>query len=463
MQFEREIERAVRHQAASDTQTTKSQEELDLIVAAVKNSLANSQYDFSISNSIVLNQNGKKRFVKVFPGLYSTENVLCQCIKQILDRTFKVKYPNRNKTVKSLFEVLSAVKQMSDFTIIKFDFKDYFNSVSATYVFEKFLKAKLLNRFETDLIKNFAYKTRYTYAGFNTSNAMAEIAAKHFDDAIRQAFMSKGVLFFERYIDDSVLILNEHMDENEIKIILQKILRNVFHDNTINVGAKCKTRFNDSKFRYISRRAISAIPTSVDYLGYEFWFSLNSISNKNKIDIKYGITQAKRDKYNKRIDKLIWCYTNQFHTDFNNLELLRHRIAAFSSREVYLNKRFRSNVWKVKGFISNYGELRYLLGTDLVHNDTEVFLKNMIDDAFLRAGITKPYFLTGAQASSGYNLFENMKSNKTILLVDHIGYDYNSLVKLCSQIGISNFDSNGKRRGYGTLVRDYLIKVKVGY
>ena len=64
---------------------------------------------------------------------------------------------------------------------------------------------------------------------------------------------------------------------------------------------------------------------------------------------------------------------------------------------------------------------------------------------------------------NGYNLFENMKRNKTILLVDNIGYDYSSLKNLCKQIDISDTDACGKKRGYGTLVRDYLIKVKVGY
>ena len=56
-----------------------------------------------------------------------------------------------------------------------------------------------------------------------------------------------------------------------------------------------------------------------------------------------------------------------------------------------------------------------------------------------------------------------MKRNKTILLVDNIGYDYSSLKNLCKQIDISDTDAYGKKRGYGTLVRDYLIKVKVGY
>jgi hypothetical protein len=460
MQFAREIERAVRHQASSNPQTAKTKEEIDLIIDYVKSSLENSLYDFSNADSFVLRQNGNKRFVKQYANIYSTESILCQCIKQILDRVYKLKYPNRNKTIKSLFGFLIAVKQMSDFTVVKFDFKGYFNSVSATYVFEKFLKSKLLDRFEKDLIKDFANKTKYTYAGFSTSNAMAEIAAKHFDDAIRQAFASKGVLFFERYIDDSVLILNEHVEENEIKAILQKTLLSVFHDKSINAQVNCKTRFNENKFRYISKRSISGAPASIEYLGYEFWFSLN---NQNKIEIKYGITQAKRDKYNDRIDKLISCYTNNGHSDFNNLELLRHRIAAFTSRELYQNKYFRSNVWKVKGFISNYGELRYLLGTGLVQDDTETFLKNMVEDAFGRAGVPRPYFLAGSQSAPGYSLFENMIVNKTILLVDHAGYDYNSLVNLCRQVGINNIDANGKRRGYGTLVRDYLIKVKVGY
>lgn len=128
-----------------------------------------------------------------------------------------------------------------------------------------------------------------------------------------------------------------------------------------------------------------------------------------------------------------------------------------------MTKHFRSNIWRVKGFISNYGELRYFLDTGLVETNTEQYLKNMIDDAFDRAKIDKPYFLMGgAQLNCGYNLYGNMKANKTILLVDRIGYDYKSLVALCKQVGINSTDANGKRRGYGTLVRDYLIKIWVG-
>lgn len=106
----------------------------------------------------------------------------------------------------------------------------------------------------------------------------------------------------------------------------------------------------------------------------------------------YGITADKRKKYENRIDKLILSYTDPTSPDYNKLELLRHRIAAFSSREVYMTKHFRSNVWRVKGFISNYGELRYLLDTGLIETNTEKYLKNMIDDAFDRAKLTSHTF-----------------------------------------------------------------------
>lgn len=461
MGIEKEIERAVKRTIAFDKDTPyKSAAEQEKIISDIKSAFTGATFHFQNSKSLMLNQGGKKRLVKQYDDLYSPENILCQSIKQILDRTFKIKYSNRNKTTRTLFGVISAAIQMSDFTIVKFDFKDYFNSISSIYVFEKYLKYNVSNRHEIDLIKTFVYSTKYAYAGLCTSNAIAEIIARYFDEAVRQMFFSNGIIYYERYIDDSILILNEHMEEAEIKEKLEAVLLNIFHDKTIN-APKCRTKFNSKKFKYISRRKILNGILSVDFLGYEFFLSR---SGNSKIQIQYGITADKRKKYKDRIDKLILSYTDPTSPDYNKLELLRHKIAAFSSRAVYMTKHFRSNVWRVKGFISNYGELRYFLDTGLIETSTENYLKSMIDDAFDRARVDKPYFLMGgSKLNCGYNLYGNMRANKTILLVDHIGYDYKSLVALCKQIGINNTDKNGKRRGYGTLVREYLISVRVGY
>ena len=461
MSIEKEIERAVKRTIALDRTTpSKSDAEQAKIISDVKAAFDNSTFHFENLKSLILSQRGKKRLVKQYDDLYSPENILCQSIKQILDRSFKIKYPNRNKTTRTLFSVLSATIQMLDFTIVKFDFKDYFNSISSIYVFEKYLKYNIPDRHEIDLIKAFVYSTKYAYAGLCTSNAIAEIIAEYFDEAVKQMFFSNGVIYYERYIDDSILILNEHMEETEVKEKLEAILLNIFHDETIK-APKCHTKFNEKKFKYISRRKILSGSCSVDFLGYEFFLSP---TGKEKVEIKYGITEDKRKKYEDRIDKLILSYTDSTSPDYSKLELLRHRIAAFSSREVYMTKHFRSNIWRVKGFISNYGELRNFLDTGLVEASTESYLKNMINDAFDRAKISTPYFVMGeSKSNGGYNLYANMKRNKTILLVERIGYDYKSLVALCNQIGINNTDTNGKRRGYGNLVRDYLIKVKVGY
>ncbi len=461
MGIDKEINRAVKRISALDKDKRMTESEENDIIFNVKSSLENSNFNFNNTTYCILNQSGGKRFIKKYEDLYSVENILCQCIKQILDRVFKVRYPNRNKIIRELFDVLAATIQMSEFTIVKFDFKHYFNSVSSIYVFEKYLKHSLLDRQEIDLIKNFVYATEYSYAGLCTSNVIAEIIAKHFDEAVRQAFINTGLIYYERYVDDSILILNENIEEDDVKKILNNILLSIFHDNNIECKVKCTTKFKKKKFRYISSRNISKSRLSIDFLGYEFWFE----SNNNKIKIQYGITEEKRKKYADKIEKIINEYANSNGINQTyNLELLRHKIAAFSSRQVYITKHFRSYVWKVKGFISNYGELRNFLYTDSIEEDTEFFLKNMIDDAFEKINLAKPYFLKcGTNTKSGYNLYENMKKNKTLLLVDNIGYDYKSLVNLCKKIGISNIDSKGKRIGYDRLVREYLIKIGVGY
>ena len=455
MGIAREIERAVKKLISLDENgldefDKKVEENVDKVQIA----LENNSLDFGNLKSQTLTQNGKKRFIKSYEDIYSEQNILCQTIKQILDRSFKLKYPNRKKITASLFNILPAAIQMLDFTIVKFDFKDYFNSISSLYVFEKYLKSHISDREAVDLIKTFAESTKYAYAGLPTSNAIAEIIAVYFDEALKRDFFQNGIIYYERYIDDSVLILNEYMSEEAVKNKLNNILSTIYHDRTIE-SPKCRTKFNEKKFKYITRRNITSDKCTFDFLGYEFIFSKKE---KNSIDLKYGITEEKRNKYIKRVDRLISSYKDANSEDYNNLELLRHRIAAFSSRTVYVTKHYNSHTWKVKGFISNYGELRYFLDTKQIDEETKKFLKNMIKNAFEKADI-KPYFLHGG----GYNLFENMKVNKTILLVDRIGYDYKSLVKLCNQVGIKSTDKNDKQRGYGTLVRQYLIRINVGF
>lgn len=456
MSIKKEIERAVKKISLSNSKTST---ELKDIISNTLISYNNSSFNFAKLISLIVKQNLKKRLVKKYDDCYSPENVLCQCIKQILDRTFEIKYPNRNKISHDLFTTLSAITQMTDFTIFKFDFKDFFNSVSSIYTFEKYLKKSNLKYYENDLIKDYVYSTKYAFAGLCSSNTIVEIIAKNFDKLLCQEFSSHGIIFYERYIDDCILILNEDMKEEKIKETLKNILIEIFHDQSIE-NHQCKTEFNEKKFQYISKKKVLKEKCSVDFLGYEFYFELI----EKQIIIKYGITLEKRKKYEKRLNNLILYCKSLSLPEHDETELLRHMIRAFSSRSVYITKYYQSSIWRVKGFISNYGELRYLLDTELIEPETKEFLQNAIDNAF-NAVKFQPYFLTANKEKTecGYNLYGNMKSNKTILLVKHIGYDYRSLVTLCKQVRINILDAKGKKKKYGNLVKEYLIKIKVGY
>ena len=462
MRLYTEISRSVNHINATidskDSENKKTEDEVNVIITRVQNEFDNNSFDFSQYKSMTLTQGNKKRLVKKFEDIYSTENILCQSIKFILDREFKIKYPNRNKISKSLFNSIGVIKHMSDFTIIKFDFQDYFNSVSSVYVYDKLLKPKLSNRFEIDLIKKFAYETKYAYAGLQTSNAIAEIIAKEFDNALYEQFSQFGLLYFERYIDDGIIILNQHLSESNCSEIINHIIKNIFYSNDLSSIPKCITKMNLSKFKYVSKRnMVSEQLYTIDFLGYEFNFVKN-----DAINITYGITETKRKKYKRRIINIIKLYSEVSSKDYKKLELLRHRILAFTSRQVYISKKFKSNIWKVKGFISNYGELRYLLSSNLINKETKIYLEDIIVDSFKEIGVDIPYFLQN-KSKEAYSLYYNMKKNKTLLFEQSIGYSESALVELCKKINISTMDASGNKRGYGTLVREYLIKTKVGY
>ena len=310
MEIEKEIERAVRKIAALDTSPNrKSTEELNTFIAQAKAAAIDLTCNFSNTDSLTISKGGKKRFVKRYDQLYSCENILSQCIKKILDKTFKIRYPNRSKIIRELFNIVPAIIRMSNFTILKFDFKNYFNSISATYVFEKFIRLNISDRFELSLIEDYMYKTRYAYAGLPSSNAIAEIAGAAFDRAIMKVFQNSGLIYYARYIDDCVMILNDHMAQSELQKLLDHILSDIFYDTTIDCDKKCKTKYNTSKSSYISTQKLRASPPTIcsfDFLGYEF--ILQSCPSPDpqtpKIQIKYGITPAKRKKYSTRIDKL---------------------------------------------------------------------------------------------------------------------------------------------------------------
>lgn len=457
MNINQEIRRIVEYQNTRlPKHDRKSKEFLEGLISKIIDSYKNKTYNFRKLKSFSIKQGTKKRRIKMFER-FTTEEILCIFLKRELDRTFHIKYPNRNAFMRSTFDIVSSLKNMNDFVIFKFDFLDFFNSISSEFVLKKYIEDKIGDREFLELLNEFVSKTKYAYAGLNTSNIICEIVAKEFDNRLWIKLAGKGVIFYKRYIDDGLIIFNRFIEEEECKEIINKVIEEIFYSSQSLSIKQCRTKLNEEKLNYIARRNLDNNEKKFNFLGYEFAFykSSSGDSGDGKLKIKYGITTDKIKKYNKRINSIVKAYVEKSISE----ELLRHQIKAFSHRTVYMVNHYKSVIWKSKGFISNYCELRDR--TDNLTGETENFLKESIIRSFSNNGINPPYFIrcqNKLRDQSIYSLYNNLKNNKTLLFVEKIGINFNTLKKMCMQVEI---DTNNKT--YDDLVREYLIKVKVGH
>lgn len=453
MNINEEIERIVIYQNSMLLiKDRKSEKAIKNIIEDIKKSYIDNDFDFTKFDTIHKKQVNKIRHIKKYKKL-SCEETLCIYLKRLLDRKYRIQYPNRNEFMHSLFDVINAVCTMHDYTIVKFDFKDYFNSVSSEYVYKKYLVKTSLERDEMNLLEKYVISTKYAYAGFNASNIICEIIAKHFDEVLSLKFRKYGLIFYRRYIDDGILIFNKHVDRDFCLSIINKTIKEIFYDKNIEVENSCKTCLNTNKFKYISASFLAKQnkEDSFNFLGYMFVLKPKFKKENLNTKFKFGITKEKIEKYSKRVDDLVKEYKKH-----GNMELLQHQIKAFSCRCVYQISKNGYLTWKTKGFISNYQELRYRL--DCLTEETEEILRYSIINAFKNNRVPIPYFLKVKDDECSYNLYNNMKKYKTLLFVERIGIGKDTLKNMCEQIGISSVGKD-----YNGLVREYLIKVKVGH
>ena len=144
----------------------RTEEAVEIIANDAIESLKNGTFDFKSFLHLDLNQNGKHRQVIMYKP-FSPEELLCIFLKRVLDRKFHISYPNRNEYIRTLFDTAAAIKDMSDYTIFKFDFSDFFNSVSSEYVYHKYIQSASLERYQDKLMAKFVNATKYTFAGIS--------------------------------------------------------------------------------------------------------------------------------------------------------------------------------------------------------------------------------------------------------------------------------------------------------
>ena len=153
MNINEELERIVIYQNSMLLKIDrKSEKAIENIIEDIKKSYIDNDFDFTKFDTIHKKQVKKIRHIKKYKK-FSCEETLCIYLKRLLDRKYRIQYPNRNEFMHSLFDVINALRNMNDYTIVKFDFKDYFNSVSSEYVYKKYLVKTSLERDEMNLLE----------------------------------------------------------------------------------------------------------------------------------------------------------------------------------------------------------------------------------------------------------------------------------------------------------------------
>lgn len=416
--------------------------EVELWARQCIDSIETGSIDFSKYNKNIFTQGKKKRIVYSYDSR-SVENYVCHYLKRELDKAFKIRYASRSKITNLLFNTLSAVKDMNDFVIVRADFKSFFDCVLSEYIYTKYILPSLLTRGDKDILERYVAEFKYCYAGLCLSNGMTEIVCRDFDKIIRAKLSTYGMFFYERYVDDMLFITNRFVTEADVKKIINEAIRESF--------GNCPVRLSDStgKFSYISRRNLTS-SQHFNFLGYEY-----TIDNAgNKITLKYGITEKKRNRYKNIAERAFIDYKGN-----NNLELLRQRIKVFSSRVVVARQLVGTNFdWLTKGVVANYNELKNYC--DCLDSETTQFLEDVFYELMKTHNLKRPYFIPkNRNEDSIYSLISNMKRNRTILFEEKIGVPKDTLVRWIKKISPSYSDYG---KDYYRIVIDYfeIIKIK---
>lgn len=401
-------------------------------------------YNFASKKERIITQKNKKRRVYYYEK-DTFEYIMCSHFSFVLSKKFKITYNDRNKIIKELINSLQLIKNITDFTIIRFDFKDYFNSISSAYVFEKYLKNADISRELLNIMKEFFEANKNCSAGFPTSNLLAELISKDFDIELKAKLSQYGVIYYERYVDDGLLILNSYIDSQQFLDIVNNTIKKVFYDPNYPLKNQ-KVRLNNNKTKIINNRLFNNNVDEITFLGY-----LIILKNNNEsIKLEFGITNEKMKKYQNKFNLIIEDYKkNQI------IELLRHRILLFTRRVVYTVPNIKKDLtWLSKGVVSNYNELRHF--DSILQSDTKQFLKECVEEGFTKHNVQMPYFMKGNSKQS-YELYSNLMKNRSIIFDEKIGVSKKDLIKYCNKIGVA-VNSN---ETYENILCQYLQKIKI--
>ncbi|MED0977005.1 hypothetical protein P4T49_17730 [Bacillus paranthracis] len=301
------------------------------------------------------------------------EQIVLDYYKLLLNMYCNIKFPNRSYIMTELMNLMPILDNYHAYTIYKFDFKDFFYSISSKKSFEYISDLVNLKTNEYIFLKKYTKENHELIPGIGLHNSLVELNGNLFDLEMKKAF-KEGFLYYARYVDDCILILDEKVAKDKIESIVLNLMKKCFGNNiTINYDKTDYFQSGDKNYK-------------INYLGYVF-----EKGQSAKQQFKFGIADKKLDKYKKQIEKIIL----EYNAD-GDLEMLSFKLELVFKRVVYYGTRKNSNKyrWQVRGISDSYKELKRFMKNnndyEKITRSTKGFFCKSIEESFGRNQIPMP-------------------------------------------------------------------------
>lgn len=327
----------------------------------------------------------------------------------------KVYFSNKKQIITDIEKLSKRV--LKDYTVVKFDFKKFYNTVNINYVIQKCDINKSLSIKQQIFLRDYADFLKYCMPGINLNTTLIEVIAKEFDKELINN--CQDIIFYERYVDDVILIIKRKISIEEIKNILDTAVDKVFFDE--NIIFKNKTQIHyEKKFAYFTN---DDLPKSIDFLDITMTFA-------DKITI--DISEKEKLKFKNLIKNIILKY-NQ------NQDALRILLKILAKGIVYKKVKNNKINWVFKGIASKY---RFISQYDCFV-EKEDFCKDIYKKIFIELDLPIPYFLKGEKSSEGFNIKYNIQNKKYFVLDEKKGLPKEKLLNIMIKLG-KNYNKSVK-------------------
>lgn len=386
-----------------------------------------------------ITKNVKTRLVIDKTKINIDELVVLDYYKLLLNKYCNLKFPNRSYIMAEIMNIVPDLHCYHAYTIYKYDFRDFFNTVCPKKSFEYLCEAFDLKTYEHDFLKKYISTKNNLIPGIGLHNTLVEIMGGVFDLEVKKAF-KKTCLYYARYVDDCILILDERVDRKKIEEVIFKLMNQCFGN---------KLKVNNNKTDYYNSLNINI---KFDYLGYEF-----KKGQSIKSEFKFGIAGSKLDKYIGRINNLVLEYK-----ETNDIDLLCCKLEILFKRIVYFGVRKNSNKyrWQVRGFSDSYKELKRFMNNNndfsKITSDTKNFFTRTIQRGFTINQIAMPAEINNQIKNNKF--VSCFLKDRTVLLHRKLGLTHEKLKQKLYILDKSN--CNFENDSYDELAKKMLSLIK---